>query len=241
MWGGQPTFRRGHRPAERASTGPSGPLPPAAAAAYVCAMVRLVVALPSEARPLISRWALAPAPGAGDCRAYAGPGIELVVSGVGKAAAAAAVSFLHPGLSPRPAALLNVGVAGHRGAPIGTPFLAARITDRATGASHGPIFPFRLPCATAPVLTVDEPLDDYPEAALCEMEASSFFSAAQCLTSYDLVHCLKIVSDGPQSPWRDLTSDRIASLVDPHTDLVDAVVGALHRCAAARPTPPPGP
>ena len=197
-------------------------------------MVRIVVALPCEARPLISHWALQAVCSGGDFRVYGAPGLRLVVSGVGKAASSAAVSSLHAGLPPGPAAWLNVGVAGHSCAPVGTPFLARTITDGDTGVSHRPSFCFPLPCGTAPVLTVDEPLDLYPDAALCEMEASGFFAAAQDLTSSDLVHCMKIVSDGPGRTWRELTADRIAALLEQNAEVVDTVVRALNARVAER-------
>ncbi|MGH9462066.1 MAG: hypothetical protein ACRD1X_12660, partial [Vicinamibacteria bacterium] len=102
-------------------------------------MIRLVVALPAEAKPLVSHFNLKPAREARGFKIYQNDDIALIVSGVGKIAAAAATAYLQAWTGNRPnGAWINVGMAGHRDLLLGKGVLAYRITDRATGETWYP-------------------------------------------------------------------------------------------------------
>ena len=92
-------------------------------------MIHILVALRSEARPLLSHFDLEPMPGGvAGSPAFAARDLRLVVTGMGGSKTAFAMEELR-GLSRcEPAiAWLNVGIAGHRDLPIGEAILADQV------------------------------------------------------------------------------------------------------------------
>lgn len=203
-------------------------------------MTHLVVALWSEARPLVDRLGLRPAEPGAPFRLYRGDDLALVVSGVGKTAAAAATAFLFAAAGQRrDRPWINVGIAGHGSLPVGRGLLAHRVEDAGSGRVWYPCPLFDLPAATAAVVTVDRVAADYPADAACDMEAAGFLAAACRLAPAELVHVYKIVSDGPQTDRRSLDARRVGELVAPHAGVVERLVAAnralADEIAAARP------
>ena len=180
-------------------------------------MFNLVTALAAEARPLIERYRLAKIEA--DFPLYRGDGLQLIVAGVGRVCAAAATAYLAGRTPARPLAWLNIGIAGHGSLAVGTPLLAHKITDGRT--VYYPAFPFRPPCATSPVHTVDRPETSYRDGIAFDMEAAGFWPTACRFASAELVHCLKIVSDNPDHPADHLDAAALGKLLAEHIDLVD--------------------
>ena len=88
-------------------------------------MLRLVVALSAEARPLIEHYRLERDSEARAFKVFRRDDVALVVAGLGKVAAAAATSFLHLAAGGgRNAVWLNVGIAGHGSRAVGEAVLA---------------------------------------------------------------------------------------------------------------------
>lgn len=188
-------------------------------------MIRFVVALAAEARPLLERYRMqrveAPFPlyegedaGSRSC---------LIVSGAGGSAAAAAVGFLGGRYSETPGgagAWLNVGVAGHRSLEPGTTRLAHTVRDDATGRVWYPprigsrsTEPSPLPAGSA-LRTVAAPESRFDTDDLYDMEAAGFYPAALRFATAELVQCFKIVSDNRRTQARELTQSRLGELVD---------------------------
>ncbi len=191
-------------------------------------MLNLVIALPSEARPLIARLGLKSLDRGATFPLYAGNHIRLVVSGCGKVAAAAATAYLGAALpEPRPCAWLNIGVAGHGSAALDTALLAHKVTERASGRSWYPAITFPFPCPTTALVTVDEAETQYRDPCAYDMEAGGFCPTALRFASAELVHCLKIVSDTPNAPPSQLSREKVEALVDSHLDLVGQVASSL--------------
>lgn len=195
--------------------------------------VRLLCALPAEAAPLIRGLGLKHAPGPGRPRIWSGrcKGIDLslIPCGVGAAAAEAAVSgFGDEREGRRPCAWLNVGIAGHRRHPVGTPVLAHKISLRQpeTGSFY-PTFPFTPPCSTVEVVTVAREEQEYPGDAACDMEAHPFFAAACGQTTPELIHCMKVVSDNQAVPAATVTAARVRALIGAHLQLVAGIIAEL--------------
>ena len=195
--------------------------------------VRLLCALPAEAAPLIRGLGLKPAPGPGRPRIWSGrcKGIDLslISCGVGAAAAEAAVSgFGDEGKCRRPCAWLNVGIAGHRRHPVGTPVLAHKISlrQRETGSFY-PTFPFTPPCSTVEVVTVAREELQYPGDAAYDMEAHPFFAAACSQTTPELIHCMKVVSDNQAVPAATVTAAGVRALIGAHLQLVAGIIAEL--------------
>ena len=198
-------------------------------------MLRFVVALEAEARPLIEHYRLEHDGQASAFKIYrrtAGDDATLVVSGIGKVASAAATSYLHLAAGGEVDAVwLNVGIAGHGTRPIGEAVLAHRVVDRASGRAWYPPLVFKPPCATDQVNTVDRPERELSTPGAFEMEASGFIATAQRFASAELVHCLKIVSDGPSTDLESLTPRAAQRLVATHLSTVEAIAEACRPLA----------
>ncbi len=219
-------------------------------------MIHLVVALGCEARPLVRRFGLERVDLEGPFAVYRGdyggdPAI-LVVSGVGRAATAAAVGFLFGvgvgvagAVAERRRPWLNVGIAGGSrfddgsAARIGDARIAARVHDQASGRSHYPPLAFEPPVPLTTVTTVDRVERAYADAGLYDMEAAAFVEAARRLVSAELVQVLKVVSDTPEAPIGRLTAARIEELVEGRVDDVAEVVRSLTDLAQSGPPPLP--
>lgn len=184
-------------------------------------MLRFVVALAAEARPLIARYRLSRDARVDAFGLFRRDDVALAVSGLGKVAAASATAFLHLATGGvRHAAWLNVGIAGHGSREVGAALLAHKVRDRASGESWYPLQVFSPSLPTDTVTTVDTVERRYLEAGAYEMEASGFFPTACRFSTAELVQCIKVVSDGPGADPGMLTPKRIESLVEARLDSI---------------------
>jgi nucleoside phosphorylase len=176
--------------------------------------VNFVVALPAEAKPIAAFFDLRRQAPHGDFPVYRGGSVSLVVSGVGKAAAAAATEFLHglDGAQDKPI-WINLGIAGHGDLPIGEALLARSITDAASGSRWHPPLMVDLPLRTENLITLDQPAFDYGRSAAFDMEASGFLPTALRFTRPELVHCFKVVSDNRDSPAGAINRKRVSAWI----------------------------
>lgn len=205
-------------------------------------LIHVVTALPAEARPIVRRFGLVPSGGAPG-RLFRGDGIELIVSGVGAAASAAAVGRLAGAAGRRPKAWLNVGIAGHREAPLGSPCLASKVVQASTGRSWYPPAVFDPPCAGGTVCTVEGVERALVGDAYYEMEAAGFYAAALRFATAEAIQVLKVVSDNRDAPPERLTSRAVEELIEANLAIVEALVDeidAVARALAARTAPPAG-
>ena len=184
-------------------------------------MLCLVVALAAEARPLLASHRLQGVSGH-PYRICAGEQTHLIVSGIGKVAAAAATAYLRALIGDTPAAWLNIGIAGHGSQAVGTPLLAHKVVNAASGKSFYPTFTASPLCRTTLLHTVDLAQPAASDAAY-DMEASGFCEAAQRFATSERVHCLKIVSDNPQSPYQTLNTSKVEALIESQLDMVAQV------------------
>lgn len=202
--------------------------------------LNLVVALPAEARPLVDRFKLKRLAVRHPYTIYLDDSTALIVTGIGKLSSAMAVSYL-AGLSaslaqPRsPSVWLNVGIAGHATESIGSRYLAHTIYDEESAESWHPTFAFHVKQPLARVHTVGHPVEDYlDEATLYDMEAAGFYRAARRLTTRELIHCYKIVSDNREHAASQLMRDpkretRVAALI---VDALDEIQEFARKCVA---------
>ena len=204
-------------------------------------MLCLVVALAAEARPLLAPHRLRGVSGH-PYRICAGEQTHLIVSGVGKVAAAAATAYLRALIGDAPAAWLNIGIAGHGSQAVGTALLAHKVVDIASGKLFYPTFTASPPCRTTLLHTVDRVQPPAGDAAY-DMEASGFCEAAQRFATSERVHCLKVVSDNPQSSYQELNAEKVEALIDAQLDTVAQVgehLRALSQQLHALHADPPG-
>lgn len=178
-------------------------------------MIRLclVTALPSEASPIVDYFRLSPVKDA-PLRTWRRDDVALVASGVGVAAVTVAVGFLAGATgAPRSCAWVNVGIAGHSHLPRGSVVVVDRCARRGGDRSWYPSLPIRTALERAGCITVDAVETAFAEDALYDMECAGFLEAAARFAWLDLVHSVKIVSDGPDRDTRDLDRNTISNLV----------------------------
>jgi len=158
-------------------------------------VINLVVALASEARPLVRHFGLSQDRVSRGFRVYTSGHIRLVVTGVGKLNAAAGVSFIAGQDGTPDQVWLNVGLGGHRDLVVGTGIVALKITDHSASRSWYPPRVAVLTPAGSQVTTYELPVEHYPDDTVCEMEASAFYSYATRFSTAELVQCYKVISD----------------------------------------------
>jgi len=201
-------------------------------------VINLVVALPAEAKPVISRFGLTRVqPDLGfpfSFPLYRRERIALVVTGPGKSAAAAGTDFLATsGNCPQAAIWVNFGVAGHAEQQIGEVLLARSITDAGSGHIRHPILPRDRPCPADDLLTLDRADPDYRHKGLADMEASGFFPTACRHADAELVQVLKVVSDNRETTARGLSAKQARLLISGALATLEGLLASLEALAEA--------
>ena len=141
--------------------------------------------------------------------------LHLLVSGIGKEAITAAVTYLgeqQASDSGEIRAWLNIGIAGHRDASLGNAWLGNKVTDQSSGASA---YPPQLieGIEVGSVVTVDEPENSYPLDAAYEMEASAFYAEATKYSTAELVQVFKVISDNLVNPISEIDIRSVPGLI----------------------------
>ena len=221
--------------------------------------VNLVVALPCEAQPLVDHYAMTEVLSedrnshphtllkggkrVDPFRIYRSEGLRLVVSGVGKSMAAAAVGYLfHFGGNQPDDAWLNLGIAGHADLSQGSIRIAHKITNCSSGDSWYPPLIFDLPCKSAEVFCVDNPETEFLHDGLYEMESASILSISTRFSTSELVHVVKVVSDNGAVPAHRIKRHQVQNLISDQLDCVVPIIDQLQRLSgkqkASQQSPP---
>jgi hypothetical protein len=196
-------------------------------------MIRFVVALAPEADALVRRYRMEPCEGA--FRWFRSDEAALVISGIGKLAAAAATSYLHAKTDEEPFGVwLNFGTAGHRDRPRGNTLLAHTVTDAASGERFHPTRLDGPDLEAGEVRTVDRPELDFDSDAAYDMEAYGFVAAAIRFSTSELVQSIKIVSDNRETTtaaWTTWTGAAVRDLIESRVDVVARAADRFHEIA----------
>jgi hypothetical protein len=190
-------------------------------------MTRLVVALPSEAKPLVAHYKLKAVDDSRGFKIYQKDGMALIVSGVGKSAATAATAYLQAMTGNElDRAWINIGMGGHRELVLGEGILAQRIMDLANRQSWYPPPVLDVSSPRAPVLTVENVEEDFEGEWVFEMEAAGFCESAYRFATAELVQSFKIISDNRSVPPRWMSTRQVDELIETRLEEIDAVVEA---------------
>lgn len=204
-------------------------------------MIRFVTALAAEAEPIVERYGMTPRDGA--FAWFRSEEAALVVSGVGKIAAASAVAYLHARTEEREhAAWIDAGLAGHRDREPGEVLLAHTVRDAASGRSWHPTPLGGVELPRVEVVTVDRPESRFDAEAAYDMEAAGFVPAALRFSSTELVQVIKVVSDNRKTPWTGLTPRDARELVARGFDAIQTLASRLRELAlelVSATAPPP--
>lgn len=166
-------------------------------------MLLIVMALPSEAMPVVRTFGLKKDMTSHPFPLYRGDEKILVISGVGKVASAMAVTWLQAFEKPsfREGMWVNLGFCGTNdlSTKVGEWVQAVKITDQETGRNFYPDFSsdlnvklIELQCCSHRI-TLDQ--TGSTDVLWCDMESAGFMEAAARFAPADRLLVLKIVSD----------------------------------------------
>jgi adenosylhomocysteine nucleosidase len=195
----------------------------------------LFTALPCEAKPLIDAYKLKKDTSVHAFNIFRNDEIVLTVTGIGKTSMAAGVAYsqaLFPSSNP---ICLNLGIAGHQEYLVGSLFLADKITDNETGRHYYPPLTFTPPCPTSELITFAKPQAAYPDSALCDMEASSFYETAIRFSTGELCQCIKVISDNAALPASQIQAQKVSLLIHDQLPAIKQVVAELTRLSCSLP------
>ena len=199
-----------------------------------CNGVNLVVAHALEAKPLIEFFRLRRQLAAKPYPIYGNEaGMRLIVSGLGRQAAAAATLHLGKWQAQQMRAVagwLNIGIAGHQKLAIGEGILAHKIIERASSSCFYPSQMFS-GFHTGDVISVDAPELNYPETAAYEMEASGFYASAMGFVSAELAQVYKIISDNPFNSITKINARLVTDCISGQVDQIQRLVLGLQELA----------
>lgn len=195
-------------------------------------MINVVVALVTEARPLIEHFSLEERTDTRGFRVYQSEQMRLVVTGMGKISAAAGTAYLggFAGADPNEA-WLNIGAAGHADLELGEGVHALRVSDEATGRNWYPPQIVGLPGTGHTFLTVDQPEHDYNKDVVYDMECAAFYPAALHFSVRELVQSYKIISDNRATPANVLNKKKVRQLIFDHIDVISDIAKNLSELA----------
>ena len=191
-----------------------------------------VVALQSEAKPLIQMFAMKILSNRSLFPIYFNPenGHVLVISGVGQVRSAAAAMFLRDKLDIKDfAAWINIGIAGCSKGAVASIHQALKVMNQESGKSFFPGTRFsKIVCGT-PLITVGKPEINFSNSGLYDMEASGFCEIAPLFSCNELTYVFKIVSDTPTASVNRITKDIITSLIEMNTEVIFELVEAIDK------------
>jgi len=188
-------------------------------------MLLFICAHLPEARPLVSHFGLKKNKNTQLFPVYRNPDeeIALILTGTGKTAAAAACMHLAHTLSASAYdAWINVGIAGHGVREIGEAAIVHKVIDAGTDRLWYPQFSFSIDFPTDTCVTVDKPQSEYGDY-LCDMEASAIFETVTRITTLELVHGLKVVSDNPDQPYENVDKSMVTELITTCIPTIDTL------------------
>ena len=190
--------------------------------------LNIVTALAEEARPIIHHLRLKRRHDIHPFPVYENTQTTLIVAGIGKLAAATATGYL-AGLacSNQHVAWLNVGIAGTRRCELGDFVLAHKISDHQRKRHFYPTLWFEHGFKTAPLISVEQPVVNYDDDVLFDMEAYGFYSAAMNFSTSELVHCCKIISDNHQASIDNVSPQFVVHSVEQNLANIQYVAESL--------------
>ena len=194
-------------------------------------VLNLLVAHGPEAKPLLRQFGLSEVTRSPLPIFASDTGVYLTVTGNGAAAMAAAVEALANWQGARVApAWLNIGIAGHGSAGIGSGLLINKIIDVQSGSAYFPTAgTSALPVSV--LCTVTEIERSYPEAVAYDMEGAAFWEAASHYGQLDQIQLFKIVSDNPEQHVDDFRIEAVAGLFKGQEIALASLIESM--CSAA--------
>ncbi len=138
----------------------------------------------------------------------------LIISGIGRSNAAASTAYLYSfSKASKYTSWVNIGIAGSDKGNYGELYLVDKIS---TYQGKKSTYPSTMPKTHLPkmhLFTSDIPISDYSTFELIDMEGSAFFDIASKLTSKEFICLMKVISDGPENDFKEITKSKISNLI----------------------------
>ena len=191
-------------------------------------MLSILTALLCEAAPIISKYKLKKVAEINAFQLYRADQISLIVSGIGRVNAAAAVGFLAAlRQSKSPNAWLNVGIAGHSHQPIGAGFLVNKLYEVSSDQSWYPVVTFDHTLNSDQLRTVDQPDLSYEHQGGVDMEATAFYSTATRFNTAELIQSYKVISDNSATPAKKFSKQLVSDLIENKLEEIGFLIDVL--------------
>ena len=189
-----------------------------------------VVALKSEAKPIISHFKLVHQSANSIFPIYRNHklGHLLIVSGVGQINAAAATAYLASESGAPPwAAWINLGIAGSLDGDIGKLYQGVKVTNPTKEKVFFPGYRFSKIVSLVEIQTLDYPNSVKNNGVLHDMEASGFVDFATRFSCNELVFSFKIVSDNFEQDMKLIDKMMVNSLIGNRLQQLEALLDEI--------------
>lgn len=198
-------------------------------------MINFIVALPAEAKPLVQHFKLQRDTKKQKITLYGSEQFRLLVTEPGKAAARNSVNRLMAWAHNADQELwINIGIAGHPDAELGSVFLATQIKDDENDSVWKLTPPETFNYRHDSLITLAKPDFEYSRPDLLDMEAASVISALSNQVPLKNIQCLKIVSDSAQNPGHRITAQFVTSLIEQSIPTLEKLITHLIEQTANR-------
>ena len=195
--------------------------------------MNFIVALSCEAKPIINELRLTKQFSPTPFPVFRNDFHQLVVSGIGKVAAAAATGFLLGSAfrQKEVQAYLNFGIAGHGTLQTNTAFIANCISDDQDKAIFYPPQILDSDFELSRLCTCSNPSQKYEKGLGFDMEAHAFYSIASRSVTRELIQVLKVVSDNEGQSFESIQATMVSEYICNHLPSILAFAQELDALA----------
>jgi hypothetical protein len=188
--------------------------------------INLLIALQAEAKPLIRALGLKRRQPDGVCPIYASNGVRLAMSGPGKVSMQQAIHLLHQE-GVENCHWLNLGIAGHASLALGSCLQATAVTDSRSGERWRLQPVSGIEAIQGELRCVAEPESVYGEPVGYDMESGGFAATLASLGLIEHAHILKVISDNPQQPARQINARMVEALIGQQLHVIHSLIEKL--------------
>jgi hypothetical protein len=130
---------------------------------------------------------------------------------------------------------INAGIAGHGSRETGEVMLAHKVEEAGTDVVWYPGMALEERWPSDPLITVQRPVQQYLAGVAYDMEAAGFYQAAVRLSTTELIHCFKVVSDNPGNPADKINEAQVKSWIAAGVPTLQRLMQQLETLAGAGP------
>ena len=201
--------------------------------------MNIVTAFLSEGKPLIDGLKLKKAKVPGfHLPLYKSEEHSLTISGMGCQKMSVAIEQLAKLNSTQSTPWLNIGVAGHGNAPIGSAHIVAKCSEPNTSKA---IYPPQIFSSVFPptiLRTLNKPSSAYEMNIAYDMEGYGFFKTSSRFTTLELIQSVKFISDNPSNPVKEFDKSKVDKIIRSHIHHVIELINEMETLASKiRPAP----